>query len=97
MSDSNDALHPRSGIGKKGDAMTGLDWFLSIVLLTLYVTCLFTVCSLTFAKGYTVLGILGIFFPILWLIGAVLPAKEGSRVAVQSGMRARAEMDMMTR
>jgi hypothetical protein len=37
------------------------------------------VCSLTFQKGRTVLGIVGIFAPWLWLIGAFLPAKKGSR------------------
>ena len=62
--------------------MSVLDWILTFLLLTIYVTCLFTVCSLTFQKGYTVLGIVGIFLPILWLIGAILPAKEGSRYAV---------------
>jgi hypothetical protein len=49
------------------------------LLLSLYITCLFTVCSLTFQKGRTVLGIVGIFAPWLWLIGAFLPAKKGSR------------------
>jgi hypothetical protein len=62
--------------------MSVLDWILTIALLTLYITCLFTVCSLTFQKGYTVLGIVGIFFPILWLIGAILPAKQGSRYSI---------------
>ncbi|MGE3799326.1 MAG: hypothetical protein AB7G88_15970, partial [Thermomicrobiales bacterium] len=45
----------------------------------LSVACIFTVCSLTFQKGRTVLGILGIFLPFLWLIGAILPARPGSR------------------
>lgn len=62
--------------------MSFLEWFLAIVLLSLYIVCLFTVCGLTFAKGHTVLGIIGIFFPFLWLIGAILPAKPGSRFAV---------------
>jgi hypothetical protein len=51
-------------------------WFM---LVSIYITCLFTVCSLTFQKGRTVLGIVGIFAPWLWLIGAFLPAKKGSR------------------
>jgi hypothetical protein len=51
-------------------------WFM---LFSFYITCLFTVCSLTFQKGRTVLGIVGIFAPWLWLIGAILPAKKGSR------------------
>jgi hypothetical protein len=59
--------------------MTFLEWILSITLFTLYVFCLFTVCVLTFRKGYMVLGILGIFLPFLWLIGAILPAKYGSK------------------
>jgi hypothetical protein len=37
------------------------------------------VCRLTFEKGHTVLGIVGIFMPFLWLIGAIMPAKPGSR------------------
>lgn len=59
--------------------MTWLEWTLGIILLSIYITCLFTVCGLTFQKGRTLLGIVGIFFPILWLIGAILPAKAGSR------------------
>ena len=77
--------------------MSVLDWFLSITLLTIYVACIFTVCSLTFQKGYTLLGVLGIFFPILWLIGAVLPAKEGSRYAVREGQARRHQIEQMTR
>jgi hypothetical protein len=61
--------------------MTVLEWVLWTVLATIYIVCLFTVCALTFRKGYLVLGIVGIFLPILWLIGAVLPAKRGSRYA----------------
>jgi hypothetical protein len=32
------------------------------------------------------LGFIGIFFPILWLIGPVLPPKEGSQFARKQGM-----------
>lgn len=62
--------------------MTAMEWVLWIVVVSFYFTCLFTVCGLTFQKGYTVLGVIGIFFPFLWLIGAILPAKEGSRFDV---------------
>jgi len=68
--------------------MTWLEWTLGFVLLTIYITCLFTVCRLTFMKGYTFLGIVGIFFPLLWLIGAILPAKPGSRFHVATEMAA---------
>ncbi len=59
--------------------MTVLDWILSSILFVIYLFCLFTVCLLTFRKGYVVLGIIGIFIPLLWLIGAILPAKRGSQ------------------
>jgi len=62
--------------------VTWLEWALGFMLLSLYITCLFTVCSMTFQKGRTVLGIIGIFAPWLWLIGAFLPAKPGSRYAL---------------
>jgi hypothetical protein len=52
-------------------------------LLALYVALLFTVCALTFKKGRMWLAIIGIFFPILWLIGAILPAKPGSPYDVE--------------
>jgi hypothetical protein len=62
--------------------MTWLEWMLGTILVVFYLFCLFTVCSLTFRKGRTFLGIAGIFMPLLWLIGAVLPAKPGSRFDV---------------
>jgi hypothetical protein len=60
--------------------MTGLEWFLGTTLAILYLFCIFTVGMLTFQKGHIVLGILGIFLPFLWLVGAVLPSRtEGFR------------------
>jgi hypothetical protein len=58
--------------------MTGLEWILWSILAAFYVCCLFTVCLITFQKGHTLLGIVGIFIPLLWLFGALLPAKPGS-------------------
>lgn len=46
----------------------------------LYTGLFVTVCALTFQKGYIAQGIVGIFIPLLWLIGALLPAKPGSPV-----------------
>lgn len=63
--------------------MSVLDWFLGMTLFVLYLFCLFTVCSLTFQKGYIVLGVVGIFLPILWLIGAILPPKPGSAASLR--------------
>jgi len=53
--------------------MTFLEWLLSAFLIAIYLTCIFTVAAITFRNGHWILGILGIFFPVFWLIGAVLP------------------------
>lgn len=63
----------------------------------LYFFMIFTVCFLTFQKGHWLLGIVGIFLPILWLIGAILPAKRGSRYEAQQAMRDQAQIEEMTR
>ena len=67
--------------------MSVLDWILVSILFVLYVGLLVTVCTLTIQKGYIVLGIVGIFIPWLWLIGAILPAKQGSRYQAKEAMR----------
>ena len=67
-------------------------WMAWMFLFMFYITCLFTVCGLTFRKGHTILGIVGIFMPLLWLIGAVLPAKPGSRYEVEQQMATQAQM-----
>jgi hypothetical protein len=74
-----------------------LGWFFSVMFWMFYIVALFTVCMLTFKKGHVVLGIAGIFLPFLWLIGAILPAKRGSRFEVEQGMRRQASMEQMTR
>jgi len=58
--------------------MSALDWFFTTFLIFIYIFLLFTVCFLTFRKGYIVLGIIGIFIPFLWLIGAILPDKRAA-------------------
>jgi hypothetical protein len=58
--------------------MTFFEWLLGFILLTVYVVCLVTVCVVTFKKGHWILGILGFFSIIAWLVGAILPAKHGS-------------------
>ena len=73
------------------------EYILAICLFSLYLMCIFTVCMMTFRKGHTLLGILGIFIPFLWLIGAVLPAKKGSRYQVQQEIQFQEDMARMTR
>jgi hypothetical protein len=53
-------------------------WFVGIGLGILYLVLLFTVAIMTFRKGHWVLGLIGFIFPILWLIGAILPARRSS-------------------
>jgi predicted membrane protein len=50
-----------------------LEMILMSILFVIYIVCLFTVAGITFRNGHWILGVLGIFFPILWLIGVVLP------------------------
>ncbi|MFL5759067.1 MAG: hypothetical protein ACJ789_04970 [Thermomicrobiales bacterium] len=73
--------------------MTWLEWTFGFLLLSFYIMCIFTVCSITFQKGRTVLGIVGIFAPWLWLIGAILPAKRGSRYEVNREIAYRQQVE----
>ena len=61
--------------------MSFLETILMAILLVIYITCLFTVCVVTFRNGHWILGILGIFFPVFWLIGAILPPTQAGGVA----------------
>jgi hypothetical protein len=73
--------------------MTGLAWLFSSMFFFLYIFLIFTVCFMTFQKGHILLGILGIFLPFLWLIGAILPAKPGSVYATKEAMLYRQQMN----
>jgi hypothetical protein len=48
---------------------TGWGFTLGIIYLVL----LFVFAILSFRKGHWILGLIGFIFPILWIIGAVLP------------------------
>ena len=74
-----------------------IGWLFWSIFFFFYIMCLLTVCLYTFRKGHIVLGIIGIFFPFLWLIGAVLPAKRGSQFEVDQQMRMQAQIEQMTR
>lgn len=56
--------------------MSGTFWAFTLGII--YLVLIFTVALMTFRKGHWVLGIIGFFFPILWLIGAVLPSRRPS-------------------
>lgn len=51
--------------------MNGWFWGLGILYLVLIVT----LAVMCFRKGHWVLGLIGFIFPVLWLIGAILPSR----------------------
>jgi uncharacterized membrane protein len=53
--------------------------FIGIGLGVIYLVLLCTLAVMSFRKGHWVLGLIGFIFPLLWLIGAVLPAKRYRR------------------
>ena len=61
--------------------MSFLEWLLMSFLVVIYITCLFTIVAVTFRNGHWILGILGFFLPVFWLIGAVLPPTEKALAA----------------
>jgi hypothetical protein len=58
--------------------MSDENWVLLAVGGTLYLACMFTVGVITFRKGRLVLLVLGVVLPLLWFVGALLPAKHRS-------------------
>jgi hypothetical protein len=54
--------------------MNGWFWGLGI----LYLVLIATLAVMTFRKGHWVLGLIGIFLPILWILGAILPPRRGA-------------------
>lgn len=69
--------------------MTALEWTLSIILITLYITVMVTAGVITLRKGRWFLLVLGIFFPLFWLLGALLPARPGSTYALDRELEMR--------
>ncbi len=55
--------------------------FLWILLGVLYIVLLVWLGMATLRKGHTVLFVLGIFLPLLWIIGAVMAPTSGAAAA----------------
>ena len=51
----------------------------AILSAVIYVVLILTLAVMTFRKGHWVLGLIGFIFPLLWLIGAILPRKRAYR------------------
>ena len=49
---------------------------LYVGLGVIYLVLLFTLAVLSFRKGHWVLGLIGFIFPLLWVFGAILPARR---------------------
>jgi hypothetical protein len=52
---------------------------LGFTLGIIYLVLLFVFAVLSFRKGHWVLGLIGFIFPILWIIGAILPSRYERR------------------
>ena len=57
--------------------MSGTGWGITLGIIYLVLLVVFAVLS--FRKGHWVLGLIGFIFPILWIIGAVLPDRRARR------------------
>ena len=49
-------------------------WYVGLGVL--YLVLIATLAVMTFRKGHWVLGLIGFIFPVLWLVGAILPARR---------------------
>jgi hypothetical protein len=50
-------------------------WGIGIGAAILYLVLVFTLGLMTLRKGHWVMFILGIFLPLFWLIGALIPPR----------------------
>ena len=57
--------------------MSDSGWGITLGIIYFVLLVVFAVMS--FRKGHWVLGLLGFFIPILWIIGAVLPSRYTHR------------------
>jgi hypothetical protein len=60
-----------------------MNWFLWSGAAILYLVLVFTLCMMTFRKGHTVLGWVGIIFPVLWFVGAIMPPTDAAAASYQ--------------
>ena len=54
--------------------MNGTGWYVGLGII--YLVLLFTLAVTSFRKGHWVLGLIGFIFPVLWLVGALLPRRR---------------------
>ena len=77
----SDRAHSAAGVPgydyTKEEPMSGAGW--GITLGIIYFVLLVVFAVLSFRKGHWVLGLIGFIFPILWIIGAILPSRYARR------------------
>jgi hypothetical protein len=56
-------------------------WGIGGGLMIIWIVLIITLGVTTLRKGHWVLFILGIFLPLFWIIGAVIPPKVAPRAA----------------
>jgi hypothetical protein len=66
-----------AGIEHVEGPMSGAGWGITLGIIYLVLLVVFAVLS--FRKGHWVLGLAGFIFPILWIIGAILPSRYARR------------------
>ena len=49
----------------------------AVLLAAIYVVLLVTLGVISIRKGHWVMFIIGIFIPLFWIIGALMPPKQG--------------------
>jgi len=62
-----------------GDRRRGTPVVLGFTLGIIYLVLLVVFALLSFRKGHWVLGLIGFIFPVLWIIGAILPSRRPRR------------------
>ena len=61
------------------DRRRGTPMVLGFTLGIIYLVLLLVLGVLSFRKGHWVLGLIGFIFPLLWLVGAILPSRYARR------------------
>jgi Zinc-binding dehydrogenase len=61
------------------DRRRGTPVVLGFTLGIIYLVLLLVFAVLSFRKGHWVLGLVGFIFPVLWIIGAILPSRYAHR------------------
>jgi len=54
--------------------VNGTVWYVGLGII--YLVLLFTLAVMSFRKGHWILGLTGFIFPVLWIVGALLPRRR---------------------